>query len=309
MAGGLALLSTLLPPPAVAASAEGLFFRPAGSNEFTFDTGMLRGRLRPDGRALGLASVTHLPTGAALDRGTNGYGLFSHYRVFSHGRRYGTAAWDWPGGARLLHDGGVAAHWPAAPDRPFEMQVIYRWAGPDRLDCETQVRPQRDLPGFEVFLASYFQEGFTNALVLVAEPPGRAPEPGLLAAEKARGDWQMFPRDVEATLVIGDGRWQLPPHPVQWTLGPRLHRPVAVRRAASSGLAVLLLGHPEDCFAVAMPFQTEGHYSVYLSLFGRDLKAGETARARTRLVVTAASSDKRLLEECLKQARAFAKTR
>jgi hypothetical protein len=42
-----------------------------------------------------------------------------------------------------------------------------------------------------------------------------------------------------------------------------------------------------DCFAIATPHQTESHYSVYLSLFGRDLKAGETVRARARLLVTA----------------------
>ncbi len=34
-----------------------------------------------------------------------------------------------------------------------------------------------------------------------------------------------------------------------------------------------------------MPHQTEQHYSCYLSLFGRDLKAGEVGRARARLAV------------------------
>jgi hypothetical protein len=43
---------------------------------------------------------------------------------------------------------------------------------------------------------------------------------------------------------------------------------------------------PKDCFAVLTPFQTEPHYSTYLSLFGRDLRAGETASARSRLVIT-----------------------
>jgi hypothetical protein len=42
---------------------------------------------------------------------------------------------------------------------------------------------------------------------------------------------------------------------------------------------------PQDCFAVLTPFETEPHHSMYLSLFGKDLKAGETARARARLVI------------------------
>ena len=42
---------------------------------------------------------------------------------------------------------------------------------------------------------------------------------------------------------------------------------------------------PSDCFGVLTPFEAEGHRSTYLSLFGNDLKAGETAKARTRLVV------------------------
>jgi hypothetical protein len=42
---------------------------------------------------------------------------------------------------------------------------------------------------------------------------------------------------------------------------------------------------PQDCFAVLTPFEAEPHRSMYLSLFGRDLKAGETARARARLVI------------------------
>jgi hypothetical protein len=42
---------------------------------------------------------------------------------------------------------------------------------------------------------------------------------------------------------------------------------------------------PQDCFAVLTPFETESHRSMYLSLFGKDLQAGESARARTRLII------------------------
>jgi len=42
---------------------------------------------------------------------------------------------------------------------------------------------------------------------------------------------------------------------------------------------------PQDCFAVLTPYEAEPHRSMYVSLFGKDLKAGETARARARLVI------------------------
>jgi len=42
---------------------------------------------------------------------------------------------------------------------------------------------------------------------------------------------------------------------------------------------------------VSMPFGAEGHRSLYLSLFGRDLKSGETATARTRLVIRRGLTD------------------
>ena len=47
--------------------------------------------------------------------------------------------------------------------------------------------------------------------------------------------------------------------------------------------------------AIATPYRGESHYSLYLSLFGRDMKAGETAKARSRFVVTAPVSEEQVL--------------
>jgi hypothetical protein len=61
---------------------------------------------------------------------------------------------------------------------------------------------------------------------------------------------------------------------------------------------------PQDCFAVLTPFETELHRSMYLSLFGKDLKAGETARARARLVIgtkLAGETIDRLYQDYLRQ--------
>jgi hypothetical protein len=255
-----------------------LAFVAAGTNGFTFDTGVLKGKLRAGGKSTGLSSVVHVPTGMALD---HSMGLFSHYRVFTANKRYGTAAWDWPSEATLRLDGGVEVRWPSAEDRPFGLRAVYRWAAPNTLDVETSVQARTNLAKFESFLASYFAEGFTNACVYVRSN-GQA---WLMGAEKSDGVWQAFPRDAEAVSIIQDGRWKFAPSPVEWVIRPTLAKPLGVRRCPANDLRVLVMAPPQDCFAVLTPFETETHRSMYLSLFGKDLKAGETARARARLVI------------------------
>jgi hypothetical protein len=268
-----------------AQQAGSLAFRPDESGGFRFDTGVLRGQLRPGGKTLGLCSLVHVPSGIMLDRGEGGYGIFSHYRVFTTNKRYGKAAWDWPSSAHLRQDGAVEVTWNTGTNCPFGLRAIYRWTAADTLDLETIVEPIQDLPNFESFLASYFAGRFSNALVYVTEPLPETKTPDFLAATREAGVWQMFPRDAAVLSLIRDGRWQLEPNPVAWTNRPALARPIGLRRDPASGITAALMAPSEDCFAIATPHQTEGHYSLYLSLFGRNLKAGEPASARARLLV------------------------
>lgn len=264
-----------------------LAFTPAGDGSFTFDTGVVRGQLRGNRRAFGVSAATHIASGQTL---SGSLGLLAVYRVFANGQRFADG-WDWPSQAEVGADGSVTVRCTAAPDRPFACTGCYRWVSPTTLDLELTVDPEQDLHGFEVFLASYFDSAFTSAAAYVAEQPEQAGQPGFLSAREALGVWLMFPRDEQVTTLIQDGRWLLPPHPVQWVIQPRLARPLALRRVPASGLTVLLAARPEDGFAVAMPYETEPHYSVYLSLFGRDLSAGQRAVARSRLQVFDAASD------------------
>jgi hypothetical protein len=268
-----------------------LAFSASGTNEFTFDTGVLKGKLRSDGKSKGLSSVVHVPTGLTLD---SSMGLFGHYRVFSANKRYGTAAWDWPSEAKLHKDGSVEVHWPSAEDRPFELRAVYRWTAPDTLDLETIVKAKADLPKFESFLASYFSECFTNSSAYVRSNSQQWLEP----ADKSFGVWQAFPRDDKAVSIIQDGRWKFPPNPVDWVIRPYLAKPLAVRGCPVNGLRAVLMSPPSDCFGVLTPFEGEGHRSMYLSLFGKDLKAGETARARARLMIVSKLPDVEIIRAC-----------
>ena len=115
-----------------------------------------------------------------------------------------------------------------------------------------------------------------------------------MPARKDAGLWQAFPRDTTAGLVIKDGRWQLEPHPVEWVLMPRFSKALAFRRAPASGVTTALMSDPRECFAICTPYETEAHYSTYLSLFGRDIRAEERATARARMTLLTHPSEQDL---------------
>lgn len=268
------------PPPALR-----LKFEPDGLGGYLFDTGVLRGHLHAGGASLGITEAYHVPSGARLDQSK---GLLSHYRVFANGRRFGHGAWDWPSTASLLPDGRVEVRWADTNDRPFTLRAIYQLARPGVITVETHVEAREELRGFEVFLASYFDPAFTNSFVLVK---GRSRN-GYANATPDKGEWQMYPRDAAARALAEDGRWKLEPHPVAWTFPAELAGPTAraFRRALGKGLLATFSADLADCFAVATPHQTEAHFSTYLSLFGRTLAAGQSARARVSLIITGPSA-------------------
>jgi len=272
-----------------------------GKGEYVFDTGVLQGKLRPDGKSLGLSSVIHVPSGVRLN---GGFGIFSFYRIFTTNKRYGHAAWDWPSVSKLLPDGAVQIVWPEGKDHPFEITAVCRLTDETTVDLETTVKAQKNLRKFEVFLASYFHESFPAPYVYADINQKTKGKRGFLLAEKSFGNWQMFPRDKKVLQIIRDGRWQKEPNPVKWVVMPYLAAPVCVRRNEAANLAAVLMAPRDDCFAIATPYRGEGHRSLYLSLFGQDVKAGETVRSQSRLVVapkgvpnrTTAISNQQILE-------------
>lgn len=273
---------------ATSAPDGSLKFASGDNGEFTFDTGVLRGKLRAGGKSTGLSSVVHIPTATRLD---SSMGLFSHYRLFTANHRYGTAGWDFPSEAKLAPDGSVEVRWADSPDRPFQLRAVYRWSAPNILDLQTTVVARTNLHDFESFLASYFSSGFTNAAVCAGPQTGTA----FIPAEKSAGVWLAFPRDDQAVSIIQDGRWKIEPNPVDWVVMPRLSRNLAFRRCPDNNLVAVIMSPPQDAFAVLTPFQSEPHRSTYLCLFGRDLKPGETASARSRLLIAQGLTEPRIL--------------
>jgi len=258
----------------------------AVGKEFSFDTGALRGTLRGGGQSKGLIPAFDCASGAPL---TKSLGLFSHYRLLDDHARYGKAGWDWASEAKLLGNGAVEVRWTADDAHPFDMLAVYRWSAANALDLTTRVTARKELKRFEVFLASYF-DGFPTTVVYAGD------KPAFVSASKDAGKWHMFPRDEAAVKMIQDGRWKHPPSPVEWTIRPKLAAPLAIRRDAERRLAAVLMTRPGDAYAIACPQDEEGHRSLYFSLFGHDLKNGESVEAKSRLMICDGVTDEKVLE-------------
>jgi hypothetical protein len=286
-------------------AAANLTFQPATEpGHFRFDTGQLRGMIRLNGKSQGVTELIHAESGVSVAHGDTLPGVLSYYRVFSTDTRYGHAARDWPTVNTIRADGSLEVYWAPAADHPLEITARYYWSQADTLDLETTVKPQKDMPHFELFLSSYFMPEF-RALVYVKPNSFDQSPPGFLAADVnplVDGSYLMFPRDREAVLRIFDRRWEAPPDPVQWSVTRWLAAPLAMRRDENRGVTAVLMAPPADCFAVATPYNKNppdgvaGHQSLYLSLFGQDIATGQTARAHTRLVVGKDIADARAID-------------
>jgi hypothetical protein len=271
------------------AQDQPLKFQLSSDKHIRFDTGIVRGRLQKENLSFGLHDMEDCATGQSI---CGMYGLFNVYRVFSDGVRYGSAGWSWPSEVTMNADGTVSIRSPAQSDRPFELLATYSLVAPDTIDLELTVTPQRDLHAFEVFLASYFDAAYNQAAAYVNAPYG----PTFRRAVRTMGHWLTFPRDQAAVTLVQDGRWTLPPNPVVWAIRTRLAEPIAVRRPSVPARTAVLMAPKKDCFAISMPFETEGHYSIYLSLFGHDLPAQQRATSRARLVFLEYPADQAVVQ-------------
>lgn len=278
--------------------ASNLHFVHVNDGAFHFNTGVLRGLLRANGKSNGLFPVTYNADGSEI---TLGEGLFNHYRVFTRGKRYGYGARRWDSMAKLHDDGSVEVIWEVTPERPFELRATYSWVSPNTIDLVTTVHADTNLEAFEVFLASYYQPPFIDSQVWATHDPRGGDKEGFVSADQELGVWLAFPRDEDGAKVINDGRWELEPHPLDWTMMPNYALPLAIRRDPETNLTVIVMTQQEDCFGIFTPYGEEKHYSNYLSLWGHDIEEGEQASTRSRLVVLSDPSD----DEILDHAKAF----
>ncbi len=305
----IAVVIAALSISALAPAAEPVFRATDKKGWFAFDTGVVRGKLRADGKSQGMPTFVDAKTGKELAHGGGNPGLLSYYRLLSREKRWGDpkkhdTCRGWPQEASRLQDGSVRIVWPPADDHPVKMIATYRWSSPTTIDLVTELTPQIDFPESEVFLSNYFHSDFQSYIYVKPPRHGRG-EPHFLhpvGSDLVVGTYLAFPRDLRGVRMFYDGRWEQGHNPVQWTAPRYYAAPLSLMRDEATGITFVLMARPEECFSVEMPYNltppdgVAGHHSIYYSLFGQDLAAGETAQARMRLIVDRKISNERALE-------------
>ena len=85
-------------------------------------------------------------------------------------------------------------------------------------------------------------------------------------------------------------------------------QPTRTELLVDTGITVAMMGLPQDYFAIGSPWNpatpnAKGYRSLYLSLFGRTLKAGQAATTRCRLVINRQLGD----DQAVRRYEAFAR--
>ncbi len=276
--GALAAMASARPPGATLQKDNPLAFQDDGQGNLVFNTGVVRGTLKKDGLSSTLKSLTFLDGNTAID---THHGLLVPYRFLTPQKRYGFGSWEWPRTGRLQEDGSAVLRWEKADERPFAFSVAYAWKAADTLDMTVVFTPSTALQKFELFFGSYFPSAGKVAAYVKDTGDGKR---GFRAASPDKGTMQLFPRDDQALELVRDGRWTFPPGPNNWVIHPGLAAPLGIRADPQSGVTVVFMAPPEDCFAVSAMVPPNGGGAFYLSLFGKDLQKGQSLTGRARLV-------------------------
>lgn len=277
------------------AQTPNLAFKSGAEGAFTFDTGRLRGVFKVTPNDQAVASLVDSASGIEITKGKSNLGLFNIYRFMGTDKRWGDIIWQMPKTAKLRPDGSLEVHWPAQPDRPIELTAVYALTSPDGLEGRLRVAVQENAPRFELFIGNYFADRFRSfiyakpAMYAEGEKEDFLP---LIASPLIYGTYLAFPRDLASARPFFDGRWLRGNHNVQWTVGRYLAAPLAMQKDVDGKLAVLLMSRPKDCFGMETSYNRENpsdnvadHHSTYFSLFGDDVRAGQTLEAVIRAEV------------------------
>lgn len=278
-----------------------------GIEQFVFDTeqltgtfvardtrdlkkGMGRHGLR--GLAFGPSQVDlHAPEGDVGQKRRH-QGHLNLYRVYAGSRTFGALRDDLAELERL--DDGARLTWPASDSRPVHISATWRLTGLNQIDLTVEATPAKDLENFEILPASYCPVEMTKLIYVKGDGGPKALKMSPPSDLEEAATYPFFPLTEEDRSPQQDsGRisseWKWPTTVREELAG----LPVVVAHDRTT--EILLLGDPESVSAVcATPRRETGqpeqwnsvekHSALYLSLFCRDVKAGETLSARVRWI-------------------------
>lgn len=252
-----------------------------------FETDVIRGTVVADGRRFSVADLVWKPSEFKVDRGM----ALAPYRLLARSA--------WMGEVReMAHtvaptDDGIVVTFQPTAAHHARLQVTVSFLDPDSIDCTVDITSHAYYPDYELMISAYFAEGLRPGAYIGPGVRGVTTEAEQVAPVESpiyRDMYVAFPRDERAANLLNDGRWQRGRHFTRFTTARYYGLPVGVYAHEDSGLNVLLMGRPEDVFAVSMAYHSDNpldnvgqHRSLYLSLFGRDIHPGQRIRMTYRM--------------------------
>jgi hypothetical protein len=151
--------------------------------------------------------------------------------------------------------------------------------------------------GYEVFLTNYFDKRFVPHVYLAPHRADSAVGPVVpMVSDIIRGTLPVFARDALAARRSVDGRWERNERNasvVQMCPVRHYRYCLAVMADPRSDLGVVLMAHPQDCYAISTRYHAADEadrlttYSAFdLSLFGDDFVPDDARTVKVRLALT-----------------------
>lgn len=256
-----------------------------------FETDLVSGKYLTAGHYQGVRDLVHRPTGVQIAAGEKLPGLVAPYRVFGNGRRYNDVR-ERDGRVEQVSEGIRITHARNA-ENPFDLTSVYSWSH-DTLEVRYTLAIHAEMQGFELGIASYLAAGFRAFVPRQSNVWGEKDYKIVPVDVNPMTDvYAVFPRSEADVKTIFDGRLDLPPYPIRFTVPAFYAFPWAYRRHVRTGVMALGMADPKECYSMCIPVNNppedpdpaNGYQGVYFYLFGRDVHPGETLKTRVRWVI------------------------
>ena len=248
---------------------------------YEFDTGTLFGCIDPHTWYHGVVGLVHRQHPLDVVRPRKALLNAEYYmRTATRGKMFPRQLSVGKQTRHELRQGRVLVHFPPEPAYQFGMELEYEPHG-DRVDMRMTISPTRDVPGFEIFFASYVAKQLGETWVPLAVENGSQHWKKLDNRRKLNDVYQVVRDDAERERLT-DGRWGTGSTIVTRIESEPFSKPILVARDAATGLALVFLCDPQVTTLLAG--QYHGWDTAHDWCFGKDLVAGQSMRAEVRMI-------------------------
>lgn len=267
---------------------------PSGQqDQFDFETPQMQGTIRLDGPYHGVTRLVDKRTGQqVIDARYSALNLFKLMSV--------NQLMDEPRTMQRTirtNSEWVEIVWAPTPAHNADVIARYEVVAPNAVELTLTVRSRGVYAGYEVFLSNYFDKRYVPHVYLAPNRGVDTAKPVVpMVSDIIRGTLPVFARDALAAQRCVDGRWERNEGGasiVQMCPVRHYFYCLAVMADPDSDLGIVLMAHPQDCYAISTRYHAAAQadrltsYSAFdLSLFGDAFVPQDVRTVKVRLALT-----------------------